>query len=108
MAVLAAHAASAVMGIPLLKPQHGPAFLGFVDLLPLHGLVKIHQMAVKFRTVHAGKLHFIAYGRRQAPHMPVPSTIMGFMLTMVGMASSLVRRHTNFIMIMGPMATHTS
>ena len=41
---------------------------------------------------------------RQPPHMPVPSIMMGFMLTMVLMPYSLVSLHTNFIMIKGPMA----
>ena len=41
---------------------------------------------------------------RQAPHMPVPSTIMQFMLTMVLRPRFLVRRETNFIMGRGPMA----
>ena len=36
--------------------------------------------------------------------MPVPSIIMGFMLTTVGMLYSLVSRHTNFIIMTGPMA----
>ena len=43
-----------------------------------------------------------------APHIPVPSTMIGFILTTVGIPSFFVRRHTNFIMIIGPMATHTS
>ena len=44
----------------------------------------------------------------QAPHIPVPSTMIGFKLTIVGISSSLVRIDTNFIMIIGPMATTTS
>ena len=40
---------------------------------------------------------------RQAPHMPVPSTMMGFRLTMLGMPSFRVSMQANFIMIMGPM-----
>ena len=45
------------------------------------------------------------YRRRQLrlprrPHIPVPSTIIGFMLTMVGMPSFFVVRQANFIIIM--------
>ena len=35
-------------------------------------------------------------------------TMIGFMLTTVGIASFFVRRHTNFIMITGPIAIQTS
>ena len=42
---------------------------------------------------------------RHAPHIPVPSTIIGLRLTTVGISSSFVRRHTNFIIIIGPIAT---
>ena len=43
---------------------------------------------------------------RQAPHMPVPSTIMVFKETSVGISYFLVSRQTNFIMMAGPMAKH--
>ena len=46
--------------------------------------------------------------RRHAPHIPVPSTMIGFMLTIVGISSFFVSRQTNFIMIIGPIATQTS
>ena len=42
--------------------------------------------------------------KRQAPHIPVPSIIMGFMETMVGIPKSFVVRAANFIIITGPMA----
>ena len=35
--------------------------------------------------------------------MPVPSIMMGFMLTVVGTLNSLVSWQTNFIMMSGPM-----
>ena len=46
--------------------------------------------------------------RRQPPHMPVPSIMMGFMETTVLMPYCLVVRQTNFIMISGPMAMTSS
>ena len=45
---------------------------------------------------------------RQAPHMPVPSTMMVLSDTSVGMLYFLVSRQTNFIMMAGPMAKHLS
>ena len=45
---------------------------------------------------------------RQAPHMPVPSTMMVFRLASVGRLYLAVVRATNFIMIAGPMAMHLS
>ena len=45
---------------------------------------------------------------RHAPHIPVPSTMIGFKLTIVGSPSSFVSRQTNFIIIIGPIATQTS
>ena len=41
---------------------------------------------------------------RQAPHMPVPSTMMVFSETSVGMLYFCVSRQENFIMMGGPMA----
>ena len=46
--------------------------------------------------------------QRQAPHMPVPSTIIGFNETIVGRLYFLVVRQTNFIIIIGPIHTHWS
>lgn len=43
-----------------------------------------------------------------APHIPVPSTMIGFILTMVLIPSFFVSRQTNFIIIIGPIATQTS
>ena len=43
--------------------------------------------------------------RRHAPHIPVPSTMMVFMLTTVGISSFFVSWQANFIMIIGPITT---
>ena len=45
---------------------------------------------------------------RQAPHMPVPSTISALSDTVVLSPYFFVVSATNFIMTMGPMATHSS
>ena len=45
---------------------------------------------------------------RQAPHMPVPSTMMVLSETSVGMSYFFVSRQTNFIIMAGPMAKHLS
>ena len=45
---------------------------------------------------------------RQAPHIPVPSTMMVFSETSVGISYFFVSKQTNFIMIAGPMAKHLS
>ena len=45
---------------------------------------------------------------RQAPHMPVPSTIRALSETVVFSPYFFVVRATNFIMTIGPMATHSS
>ena len=42
---------------------------------------------------------------RQEPHMPVPSTMMEFRLTMVGIPNGRVTSQHAFIMGIGPMAT---
>ena len=41
---------------------------------------------------------------RQQPHMPVPSIMIGFMDTIVGMLYSFVSLHTARIITSGPMA----
>ena len=46
--------------------------------------------------------------RRQAPHIPVPSTIIVLRLTSVEIPYFCVMRHENFIMIGGPMANALS
>ena len=43
---------------------------------------------------------------RQAPHIPVPSTMIVFSETSVGISYFLVSKQTNFIMIAGPIAKH--
>ena len=45
---------------------------------------------------------------RHAPHIPVPSTIIVLSDTSVGIPYFFVRRHTNFIIMAGPMAKHLS
>ena len=45
---------------------------------------------------------------RQAPHIPVPSTMMVFNETSVGISYFLVSKQTNFIMMAGPIAKHLS
>ena len=45
---------------------------------------------------------------RQAPHIPVPSTMIVFSETSVGISYFLVSKQTNFIMMAGPMAKHLS
>ena len=45
---------------------------------------------------------------RQAPHMPVPSTMMVLSDTSVGMSYFFVSKQTNFIITAGPMAKHLS
>ena len=45
---------------------------------------------------------------RQAPHIPVPSTIIVFNDTSVGISYFFVSKQTNFIMIAGPIAKHLS
>jgi hypothetical protein len=45
---------------------------------------------------------------RQPPHMPVPSTMTGFRLTMVWMPCGRVTSAQPFIMIGGPIATTSS
>ena len=43
---------------------------------------------------------------RQPPHMPVPSTMTGFRLTIVLILCARVASAQPFIMIGGPIATH--
>ena len=101
--------ASAVMCVFFLCSKISSAFLGLVDLLTLHRFVKVYQMSVKFRTVYAGKFHFAAYSNTAGmPHMPVESTMIGFKETIVGIFSASVVLQTNFIMIIGPIATQRS
>ena len=45
---------------------------------------------------------------RQAPHIPVPSTIMVFNETSVGIPYFLVNKQQNFIIMAGPIAKHLS
>ena len=65
------------------------------------------------------KILFVAGGVGTAPVYPqvkwlheqgieADATMIGLRLTTVGISSSFVSLHTNFIMIIGPMATHTS
>ena len=54
------------------------------------------------------KMLFVAGGVGAAPVYPQVKCMIGFMLTIVGISSFFVKRQTNFIMIIGPIATHTS
>jgi hypothetical protein len=45
-------------------------------------------MAVKVGTIHTGELGLASTVSRQPPHMPVPSIMIGFMLTTVLMPNS--------------------
>ena len=55
--------ASTVMGIAFFFFQISPSFFCLIQLLSLHRLVKIHQMAVKLRSVHTGKFYFIPHSQ---------------------------------------------
>ena len=55
--LLSAISASSVMGLSLFCLKESPALRSLIDLLALHGLVKVHLMPVKLRSVHAGKFH---------------------------------------------------
>src|SRR5699024_7137316 len=52
---------SAVMCIAFLQSQHCSSFFCSVHLLSLHRFVKVYKMTIKFRTVYACELHFVAY-----------------------------------------------
>ena len=94
--------------IAFLLLQISTALGSLILLGTLHGLVEIHEMAVKLRSVNTGKFHLAADHQTTAPHMPVPSTMIGFIETTVLMPYFFVVRAQNFIMIIGPIATQTS
>ena len=73
------------MGCTFLKFEHLSALFGLVHCLTSHGLVKIHKPSVELGAVDAGELYLISY-----MNIPVPSTMIGFMDTMVGISSFLV------------------
>ena len=59
---------------------HRGLFLRLVHRRAAHGFIEIDQMAVKVGAVDAGEPGLAVDGQ---PHMPVPSTIVAFMETMV-------------------------
>ena len=83
------------------------AFDGLVHALTAHRFVEIDLVPVELRTVHAREAR-LAADRYQAPHMPVPSTISVFRLTIVFRPYCFVVLATNFIIIIGPMAITSS
>ena len=86
----------------------GALFLRAVHALPAHGFVEIDLVAVEFGAFDAGETRPAADRHAQAPHMPVPSTISALSDTVVLSPYFFVVSATNFIMTMGPMATHSS
>lgn len=84
------------------------AFDGAVHTLAAHRLVEIDLMPVELRAIHAGKARLAPTVTRQAPHIPVPSTISVLRLTIVLIPYLSVVCATNFIIIIGPMAITSS
>ena len=74
-----------------------------IHRLAAHSLVEVDLMAVELGTVHAREEHTAVHA-----HAAVPSTISALSDTVVGSEYSRVVRVTNFIIIIGPMATHSS
>ena len=83
---------------------HGLLLLLAELALAAHGLVEVDLIAVELRTLDAGEAGPAA-DRHPARHMPVPSTIRVFRLTVIGSPSFLAVRVVNFIIIIGPIAT---
>ena len=94
-------------GLTLGFDGRGALFLRAVHALPAHRLVEIDLVGVELRAVDAREARPAA-DRHAAPHMPVPSTISALSDTVVFSAYFFVVRATNFIIIIGPMATHSS
>jgi len=69
--------------------------------LPRGQQIPVHLMGVEIRPVHAGKFSLSPTTTRQQPHMPVPSTITGFRLTIVFTPKGWVVLAQNFIMMLG-------
>ena len=85
----------------LLAALYRRALLCLVHGTAAHCTVKINEVTVEIRAVNACELGLAANGKTQPPHMPVPSTMMVFMETMVLMPYGRVVSQTNFIMIIG-------
>ncbi len=64
-------------------------------------------MSVEMGTVHTGKLVVPSTSIRHAPHIPVPSIMMGFMLTMVFNSKGLVTWDIRYIIKVHPTAMTT-
>ena len=78
------------------------ALLCLVHGTAAHCTVKINEVTVETGPSTQANLVSPLTVRRQPPHMPVPSTMMVFMETMVLMPYGRVVSQTNFIMIIGP------
>ena len=88
--------------------SRGALLLVAVHALTAHRLVEIDLVGVELRAIDARERVRPPTVTRQAPHMPVPSTISALSDTVVFSPYFFVVRATNFIMIIGPMATHSS
>ncbi len=87
----------------------GPALLlRTVHRLSTHRLVKIDLMGIELGAVDARETSSPPTVTRHAPHMPVPSTIKALSDTVVFNPNFAVVAATNFIIIIGPMATTSS
>ena len=88
-------------GLTLGFDGRGALFLRAVHALTAHRFVEIDFVAVEFGA-------FDACEARPACHRHAASTISALSETVVFSAYFFVVRATNFIMIIGPMATHSS
>ena len=70
-------------------------------------IVPMRLVAAGFTSAQALSLYGTAIGMT-LPFLFIPSTIIGFKLTIVGISSFFVSKQTNFIMIIGPIATQRS
>lgn len=95
-------------GLTLGFDGRGALFLRAVHALTAHRFVEIDFVAVEFGAFDACEARPACHRHAAGPHMPVPSTISALSETVVFSAYFFVVRATNFIMIIGPMATHSS
>ena len=79
-------------GLLFLRPEGGQTLTQFGE---------VHFVPIKFRAVDTGKLGFT----RHAPHIPMPSTISEFKLTVVDTPKGSVVPATACIIGTGPTAT---
>jgi hypothetical protein len=92
----------------LLEPGHRFALGLAINRVALHEHVEVDALRLELRASHAGKLALAVDQPRQPPHMPVPSIMIGFRLTIVQMFAFRVTSATAFIMGMGPTASTRS